>query len=439
MSAYDGANRLTSITDPLGHQTTSVYDRASNLTARTDAENRTTAFAFDALDRRVVHTVAQGTSDEASQQFGYDPSGNLTGVLDFKGQLSTFEHDPLSRETRRTFDAPSVPTGDDLTEIATAYDPNGNALQVLERYTDLATGAPGPTGDLEILQAFDDFDRLISRTDAYGETLTHSYDASGNRTRLVDPDGLLTRYAYDALDRLVAVTTSGHSSGVTQYSYGRDSRLERVVHPNAAEETTTYDLAGRIAEIENTLGPALISSYAYTYDPGGNRLSQTEDQGAGPELTTYAYDPADRLIEVTYPDQRVAYQLDAVGNRVEESTFDLSGVLTGRLASTFDHRDRLLRIDDLVDPSASGQTTTFSWDLNGNQTGRTRGGVARVQEFDARDRLREIREDSTALLLTLRYDHRGLRTRKSGPEGVVRYTYDQDSVLLQSDDSENRS
>ena len=41
-------------------------------------------------------------AQQATQLFEYDPSGNLIANLDFKGQLSTFEFDEVSRESART-------------------------------------------------------------------------------------------------------------------------------------------------------------------------------------------------------------------------------------------------------------------------------------------------------------------------------------------------
>jgi YD repeat-containing protein len=110
--------------------------------------------------------------------------------------------------------------------------------------------------------------------------------------RIHGPDGLVTRYAYDELNRLSSVTTGG---GVTEYTYFRDSRLKRVRYPNGSQADQAYDPAGRLQLIDNKHNTAQVSRFEYTFDANGNRTQQVETNGGAPETTTYAFDDADRL------------------------------------------------------------------------------------------------------------------------------------------------
>ena len=55
---------------------------------------------------------------------------------------------------------------------------------------------------------YDDANRLDLVTDAAGRIYDHGYDANGNRTTLAQPNGTLTSYAYNTLNRLTTLTTT---------------------------------------------------------------------------------------------------------------------------------------------------------------------------------------------------------------------------------------
>ncbi len=422
---YDGADRLSEVENPLGEVTAYTYDSNGNRLTTTDANGHETSFSYDALDRLASKTYPAVGGVSASETYEYDANGNLTSTTDPKAQTTTREYDALDRETLRSYPAPTTPTGDDLESIGTVYDPNNNPTHHVETYG-------GPTGARETVETYDAFDRLLTMTDPEGKALTYTYDANGNRTSVTDPDGTTTVYGFDALNRTETVTQSG--VGVTEYAWYKDSRQRRVTYPNGTQATTTYDQAGRVATIENRQGAAaVVSSYSYAYDGNGNRTEQVETNGGPAESTTYAYDDADRLQEAAYPDRTVTYTYDAVGNRKTERITDPADTPLGDRTYTYDARDRLQSITDGVDAAFA---TTFTYDANGNQTSRTRAGETTELLYDARDRLQELHR-GTDLLETYRYDYQGLRIKKSGPDGVRRYVYDDQSVLLETDDFGN--
>jgi len=311
-----------------------------------------------------------------------------------------------------------------LQSIATAFDANNNPLTVTETFS-------GPTGTAVTTKTYDDFDRLTTVTDRYGKKLLYVYDANGNRKSLQDPDGLVTRYDYDGLNRLTAVTLPG--AGVTNYDFYRDSRLKQVTYPNGTMAANTYDAATRVATITNRQSATVISSYAYQYDKNGNRTQQIEVNGGAPETTTYQFDDADRLAQVSYPDKTVAYTYDAEGNRTAEKVSDAQNTLLADKTSTFDVRNRLLSTTDALNAPAG---VTYTYDANGNRIARLQGTTTTDLIYDVRDELTEVRSNST-LLESYAYDYRGMRVRKAGSGALLRYVYDDKSVLLQTDDFGN--
>ena len=82
-----------------------------------------------------------------------------------------------------------------------------------------------------------------------------------------------------------------------------------------------------------------------------------------------------------------------------------------------------------------GLTLAYTYDANGNQLTRTvggTGGITTAFTFDVRDELSTVRQGSS-LLGSYSYDSRGLRVVKQGSLGYVHYTYDDHSVLYETD------
>ena len=91
--AYDQKDRLTTTTDPLGHQTSISYDATGNIAEITDANGKTTQFFYTSANR--VSQVID--ADNQSTYFSYDATGNLIEVTDPLARVTTFEYDSLHR------------------------------------------------------------------------------------------------------------------------------------------------------------------------------------------------------------------------------------------------------------------------------------------------------------------------------------------------------
>ena len=136
---------------------------------------------------------------------------------------------------------------------------------------------------------------------------SYQYDGNGNRTQKQTQDGL-TRYAYDANNRLVEVAYPG-MNGATDTEYlhydhagNRTERIRGNVH-----EYYHYDACNRLTEITD----GIRQVKHYTYDNSGNMLSDGE--------MSYLYVGFGRLEQVTKADgsfQKNHYEYDAFGNTV---------------------------------------------------------------------------------------------------------------------------
>ena len=77
--------------------------------------------------------------------------------------------------------------------------------------------------------------RVKTKTDALGNVTTTVYDAAGNMTEVDYARGYKTTYAYDTLNRRVAMTQAAGTS-------------------DAATTTTVYDAVGNISQTIDPLG-----------------------------------------------------------------------------------------------------------------------------------------------------------------------------------------
>jgi len=126
---------------------------------------------------------------------------------------------------------------------------------------------------------------------------------------------------------------------------------------NGSTTTFHYDRVNRLTSATTSVG----EDYTYSYDPAGNRLTQTVDG----LTTTYQYDEADRLTNVN----GVSYTWDDNGNLLADGvntyTYDAANRLTavngGDSSFTFAYDG----LGNRYQSTAYGQTTTYALDLAG--------------------------------------------------------------------------
>jgi YD repeat-containing protein len=215
------------------------YDGNGNRVSSRDAAGRETRFEYDRANRVVLRTDGFGTADAAATIFEHDRDGNVTLEKD---QRAADLGEPFS--VRRTFDAlhrvSTVTDGEaHLTEYA--YDEEGQRTAVTEPGLQVTTFEYGEKGEMrqvtqpaasthgpaitrvvhdqarnpllqqdargnEVDMVWDDLGRLgrrrqrIDSSDAL--TTEFGYDANGNQTALVDPEGQTVTQTFDELNRL---------------------------------------------------------------------------------------------------------------------------------------------------------------------------------------------------------------------------------------------
>lgn len=405
---YDPLNRLTSTTDPLGHTTTMEYDAVGNLLRQTDAMGRATQYTYDAMGR--LKTVTDPANNTV--RYYYDRVGNRTDVVDAKNAATHYVYDqvnrliltedPLGNRTEYEYDwvgnliKKKDPNGqtttyeyDAMNRLARAvypdntlsydYDKAGNRTHVID--------IQGVT-----LYEYDALNRISRVTNPASQSIRYTYDALGRRTSLIYPDNRAVSYGYDAASRLTGVTDWDNQT--THYAYNDRGQLSTVNYPNGATAGYTYDNAGRLTDIVHRNGAnQVILPIHYTLDANGNRTAMTDDRGA----EQYTYDTLNRLTQVVYADgETVSYTYDAAGNRLS-----MQSSIHGATTYSYDDGDRLLQ---MVNPDNS--VTEFGWDANGNMT--RKGDIQYL--FDSANRLTQVIDGEDVVLFT--YDGDGHRLTK---------------------------
>jgi RHS repeat-associated protein len=234
-----------------------------------------------------------------------------------------------------------------------------------------------------------------------------SYDDAGLRSSVSDPNGVVTAYEYDELNRLTAVIENYQPEGTpsnevnvrSEYGYDKNGRLLSLRDANAVLNNTqylttyAYDDLGRLVSESDPLE----HTWSYTYSVSGSRTGMTDAEQVS---TGYSYDGLERLVGIDYAnDPDVSYAYNALGWRVE---------MSDGIGTTAWEYDRLGRVFAVTGPYSG--TVSYTWDAAGNRTGL------------------EYPDEKT---VSYRYDLLGRMTGLSGwDSGQITYTYDIAGSLL---------
>ncbi len=389
--AYDDADRLTNVTDAATNVTGYGYDTESNLTNITDALGRMTSFAYDAQGRVTTATFPS----TLQETYTYDAVGNLLTKTDRKGQTIAYTYDVLNRLTRKQYP--------DSSGVDYTYD----NLNRLTRVVD-ATGTYDFT--------YDNLGRLTGTSTAYTFlpsrtfTVSYSYDAASNRTSMTDPESGISSYVYDPLNRLTSLTN--FQSQQFTFSYDALSRRTQLTRPNGVNTAYTYDNLSRLLSVLHQLGGNTIDGATYTVDSVGNRTGKTNHLNS--QIASFSYDPIYQLTQVTMNAATTeSYSYDQVGNRLSS---------LGVSPYTYNSSNQLTSLPGV----------TFTYDNNGNTTGKTDASGTTSNTWDLENRLASVTLPNQSAV-SFKYDPFGRRIQKTSAAGSTIYVYDGVGIVEEVD------
>lgn len=415
-TAYDVANKPTTVTRPDGTASTTAYDIVGRSSTVTSSSGRRVRTVYDpasrvievidevsgALDPSIVANLGSVTRERRT----YFAGGFLASLADGKGNALTYTYDGFERLGGIYYPGDSISTPNfDLY----AYNVRGkvrvhqrrDGRQIWFTYDALARAATkAPAGEPTVSYGYDYSGRMLSASSSGGAALGVSYgydtagrltsetsglfgtstitlDANGNRTGLSLPAlvaPLTLSYDNDNLNRLSAVYQGAMLGGnrLVQYGYDAAGRRVSISYGPSSLPVATTSIAptprGLPASITHTWnGSALQLDYAYNEDGQRKGLTLSDDTflAAGlPALTT-------------------AYSLNALNQYGAASgtsfTYDGRGNLTGDGVSTYGYDTE----NRLVSVAVSGTSLRYTYDAIGRRVIKetTVGSTTTAQAF----------------------------------------------------------
>jgi RHS repeat-associated protein len=419
---YNQYSEPSSITDELGNVRTFNYDANNNPQSVTDTVNGApatlTSFLFNANGTLQAGAIGFDIAAQPAMasQFTYDVYGNRTSQTDALGRMTAYTYNALGQRLTETKGLQASGGGSAAPMMAASRRP---ALAMPHANV-------GSNSATETTTYVTDALGLVSEvTSVAGPTVratSSTYDANGNRTSYTDPNGNVTIYQYDALNRLTTITYPTQPATTTTITYDFRNNVIDETDPAGHITHHIYDLSGRLISVTKGFGTAAASTTSFTYYTDGHRQGVTDALG---HTTSYAYDVAGRLISVTGINGTITYSYDAAGNRI--STTDGNGHTT---QFQYDSRKRL--VATIYPDSTSMQ---YSYDGAGNLINVTdQAGNAMKYTYDAANELQsvvQVNSPSAANVTAYSYDLNGNLANLTDANGHSTVnTYDPFSDLL---------
>lgn len=357
-NSYTWTNGLVRThTDPRGLTITNTWDNLQRLTRRDFPDNTSVQYTYDKLDlvqaidrmgftnRAEYNSVRQKIRDINARGFtntyNYCACGALDSVVDPLGNTTSYTYDNVGRVTE------IVHPGGSLT-VNKTYDLLGRLTKVTD------------SAGLNVTNWYSNQGLLLASSNAFGRIQSTIYDVEDHATNHVDASGISVAMAYDDLDRLISrtypdggverfaysakgmIAYTNHLSKVTRHGY--DALGRKTVETNANLEEVRFTYSGPSDLLTLTDGKNQVTTWKY--DQYG-RMTNKQDH-VGTNIFVYKYDANNRLTNRWTPAKtNTFYAYDAAGN--------LTGVnyeVSTDLSLAYDALNRLTNMVDAVGPTS---------------------------------------------------------------------------------------
>jgi RHS repeat-associated protein len=347
--SHNGFDDLSQVVSPDAGKTVNTYDSGGNLATATDARSAVATYAYDALNRLTQQAYTDQTIN-LTYDVGTNGKGRLTGAADANHTLSwTYDtHGRVTGKAQIVVGSVTRPVGygytnDDLTSIVT---PSGQTItysytnhritSILVNGTTILSGATydpfGPVngwtwGNATAVSRTYDEDGKVSVINTAADPIDFSYDNAFRITGITDTTtsaNSWTPIGYDLLDRVNSASKTG-----TTYGWTYDANGNRLTQTGTGAATFTPATASN--RLNKTTG-ALARTY--TYDTAGNTKTYSN--------LTFIYNQRGRMSSVTVGSTPSSYVYSALGQLIAKTVgstttllvYDEAGHLLGEYSST---------------------------------------------------------------------------------------------------------
>lgn len=305
---YDEKGRLIEQTDPMGRIEQFQYDACGNRILHKHPSGRTVAtFRFDHSNRLIASQQKGDDNIILNEEYTYDGKHRLISEKKALGYYATLHYDAFGNLSRKSF--PSV--GDSYSFVS------------------------------------DSFGRPISQTDPNGAATQTSYNAYGDPTCIVHPDG-----------------------GVEEFVYYLNGRLKTHIDPEGLETSYTYNVYGCATSKTLSSKGEVFSQETALYD-GSRILAKIDPEG---NRTTYGYDPSGRLISTEFAGIFTEYAYDPLSRLAVQKTEGISTI------------KRYDLLDRLVEELQEGAGNTHRMLIEYDSAGQKKAEIRFVDSREAKDR-----------------------------------------------------
>jgi len=364
--------------DPTRPTTSFTWNSVGQQLTKTDPTGNVLQYTYDSESQLDTVTNAYGTLN-LTTSFDYNAAGDITSLTDPRGKVHT-----ATWNKRRQITGWTAP-GSTGAQTQWTYDDDGLISTIKQ-----ATGLSSPN---------------------QWATTTVTYEPTARVRSVTDPDGRVTRFQYDALNRpTLSIDPEGRTVGKT---YDAESNV--------------------LTEMRGDGGPPsdTIAYVTRTFTDNG-QVGTFAD--ANPGTTTYAYDRFDRLTRTTFPNPSNG---NPGSGDYEELTLDDADNITARrtrsglsIEITYDRLDRMVTKFVPSSGSVPSRTAAYEYDLAGRQTEVSEtGGHLLVWDYDDAGRVEDVTisgpQWAGSKTISYLYDAASNRTRLTWPDGYyVAYAYD---------------
>lgn len=458
--AYDGLNRLSGVTPPLGNPTiiqwVSGYNGMEKRVTRGSYQEVVThdgfgrvidsakrdvstsalvrrAYRYDALGRKLFETYPTTSTATIlsattlpSIQYTYDPLGRLTKITHADGKTRQLQY--LTNNQIKVTNENSKAT---IYSYRSFGDPDRRELM----------GVTAPVAAANLTLTRNTLGQITSMAQS-GVTRTMQYDTRGYLVKTNHPEIGWVTYGRDAVGnpQFKSVGTAPNARTIN-YTYDARNRLTGIAYTDALTPSVTLSY-NRVDDVVGAVRGTVVRTY--NYDANRNLTGETLALDGRTFDLAYLYDGNDALSQVTYPDgQSVNYYPDALGRQTAVSpyvasiAYHPSGQVSGMtyangVTATQAFNTRQWPSQMSVVKSGTGLlNTSYGYDGLGNPTSITDSvdaGLNRTLGYDDIDRLTSVTGPWGAGSLT--YDGRGnLLTQNYGATYSRTYTYDASNRL----------
>jgi RHS repeat-associated protein len=337
---YDPVGNLLTLTDPLSHVTTWDYDELNRAVKTIDPLNRTRLTSYDSTGRVAAQTNGRGqvlryTYDAAGRPASLDLAGTDTITWTYDAVWNLLQ--VVDGDSAVTIDYDSVNRPSTIHQV---YGTIGYSYDLAGRRSQLTNS----NGSVNYI--YDALNRLTGLTDQASRSYGFTYDLAGRLTRQSYPNNTYSVLSYDAVNQL---TDKGHNHtngaplGDNTYLHDAAGNITGWGSSDNNIRAIAYDLNDRVASVQSTLPTVPAESFSYdtvgNWTPHDSRLHNaaneiTEDSGFIysydldgnlvekaskfdlSDVTTYAWDPLNRLIHVNKGAHVISYRYDGLGRRI---------------------------------------------------------------------------------------------------------------------------